>query len=77
MITKGDKAHTAHDVALELFGDPDAHPDVAIEVGRWSVMARYHGYLSTKQVNEELARTTQRLGHVFADRYVKRLKETA
>lgn len=71
--TKGEKAKAALEVCVDLL-NKNMHGqhwhDCALEVGRWGALSHYAGYLSTKQIDEALALTTENLGDVnFADEY--------
>jgi len=76
MITKGDRALAALLAATEMLNDEPLSLQVGIEAGRLSAVTHFAGYLSAKQIDNEIDRTAEVLVNTtFTERFEKRLKE--
>lgn len=76
MITKGDKAEAARDALYQMQGGArPTHRWIAFHSGRWSIISQFKGYLSTKQIDDELQATSMVLGQPFIDIYERILRE--
>jgi len=78
--TKGDKARAATEALVLLMMRTDltidANTKLAMMAGRWGALSRYHGYLSTKQIDEELnVMFTQEMGGIIKTAYLERLED--
>lgn len=60
MATKGERAKTALKVLMDMLNDR-RDIEIAVEAGRMSAVAHFAGYLSTRQVNEEISICAERV----------------
>lgn len=76
MTTKGKRADAALLAAMDVLNSGEQSLQIAIEAGRLSALAHFAGYLSTKQIEHEIEKTTEILRDTtFAESFKKRLKE--
>jgi|JI8StandDraft_1071087.scaffolds.fasta_scaffold00464_14 hypothetical protein len=75
-MTKGERALAALLAAHEMLNQEPLNLQVAIEAGRMSAITHFAGFLTTAQINTEIAKTTEILADTtFAERFEKRLEE--
>lgn len=76
MTTKGKRAEAALLAAMDVLNSGAQSLQIAIEAGRLSAIAHFAGFLTTAQINTEIAKTTEILADTtFAERFEKRLEE--